>query len=317
MDGLLGSEFKVLLRDSVHSTPRRRRFVPTSPTSPVSPVSPLPSELPREGNAPISVASLGLRLNLQPSETSAADSLLPTSPTSPLPSNLFDSLTLNSPLPTKKNTCDTPTTTVNVTPSLTPLSPTVPLPQQPVSLLSPALSSSSTSSSSSMLESLPTSPAGPPSFTQSLDVLAFVSAEQQTFSPTMSTAERSVIRRKKGKSTSQANISNAKTKGNKVTKQQQQQQQQAVVKAFKCALCPSTFSQQFNLNKHVRAVHERRRPFQCEVCHARFQQKSHRTMHFLAVHEKLRQFSCDRCPASFSWRGVLKKHRKSIHGIDD
>lgn len=86
---------------------------------------------------------------------------------------------------------------------------------------------------------------------------------------------------------------------------------------FKCNQCPSTFSQQFNLNKHVRAVHERRRPFQCDVCLARFQQKSHRTMHHLAVHEKLRQFSCDQCSASFSWRGVLKKHRKSIHGIDE
>lgn len=86
---------------------------------------------------------------------------------------------------------------------------------------------------------------------------------------------------------------------------------------FKCSQCPSTFSQQFNLNKHVRAVHERRRPFQCDVCFARFQQKSHRTMHHLAVHEKLRQFSCDQCSASFSWRGVLKKHRKSIHGIDE
>lgn len=88
-------------------------------------------------------------------------------------------------------------------------------------------------------------------------------------------------------------------------------------RTFKCNQCPSTFSQQFNLNKHVRAVHEQRRPFECDVCHARFQQKSHRTMHYLAVHEKLRQFSCDQCLASFSWRGVLKKHRKSIHGIDD
>lgn len=88
-------------------------------------------------------------------------------------------------------------------------------------------------------------------------------------------------------------------------------------RVFSCKQCASTFSQQFNLNKHVRAVHERRRPFECQTCHARFQQKSHRTMHHLAVHEKLRQFGCDQCNASFSWRGVLKKHRKSIHGMDD
>lgn len=88
-------------------------------------------------------------------------------------------------------------------------------------------------------------------------------------------------------------------------------------KVFHCRQCSSTFSQQFNLNKHVRAVHEMRRPFECEVCHSKFQQRSHRKMHFLAVHEKLRQYSCDRCNYSFSWRGVLKKHRKSIHGLDD
>ena len=88
-------------------------------------------------------------------------------------------------------------------------------------------------------------------------------------------------------------------------------------RSFACTQCASTFSERFNLNKHVRAVHERRRPFQCSTCHARFQQKDHMQKHEICVHKKLRQYSCVTCGAAFGWRGVLKKHRKSVHNIVD
>jgi uncharacterized Zn-finger protein len=84
-----------------------------------------------------------------------------------------------------------------------------------------------------------------------------------------------------------------------------------------CPQCPSSFTERFNLNKHIRAVHERRRPYQCTTCFARFQQRDHMQKHEICVHKKLRQFSCDACGASFGWRGVLKKHRKSVHGIHE
>jgi hypothetical protein len=84
-----------------------------------------------------------------------------------------------------------------------------------------------------------------------------------------------------------------------------------------CSQCSSSFTERFNLNKHVRAVHERRRPYQCQTCLARFQQRDHMQKHEMCVHRKLRQFSCDVCGASFGWRGVLKKHRKSVHGIHE
>lgn len=101
--------------------------------------------------------------------------------------------------------------------------------------------------------------------------------------------------------------SGAKTKGGKSSR----------TRSFPCAQCNSTFSERFNLNKHVRAVHERRRPFQCSTCHARFQQKDHMQKHEICVHKKLRQYSCTTCGAAFGWRGVLKKHRKSVHNIVD
>lgn len=84
---------------------------------------------------------------------------------------------------------------------------------------------------------------------------------------------------------------------------------------FVCDQCSSRFNERFNLNKHIRAVHERRRPFQCSTCHARFQQRDHMQKHEMCVHKKLRQFSCGVCNASFGWRGVLKKHRRSVHGL--
>jgi Zinc finger, C2H2 type len=84
-----------------------------------------------------------------------------------------------------------------------------------------------------------------------------------------------------------------------------------------CSQCSSSFTERFNLNKHIRAVHERRRPYQCQTCLARFQQRDHMQKHEMCVHKKLRQFSCDACGASFGWRGVLKKHRKSVHGIHE
>ena len=82
-------------------------------------------------------------------------------------------------------------------------------------------------------------------------------------------------------------------------------------RSFPCNLCTSTFSERFNLNKHIRAVHERRRPFECPTCHARFQQRDHMQKHEACVHKKLRLFECPSCGAAFGWRGVLKKHRRS------
>lgn len=82
---------------------------------------------------------------------------------------------------------------------------------------------------------------------------------------------------------------------------------------FKCRYCHAYFTAKFNLNKHVRALHERKRPYHCEECGSSFQQKDHLTCHKKTVHEKLKPYQCDVCGKKFGWSGVLKKHVRIVH----
>jgi len=82
---------------------------------------------------------------------------------------------------------------------------------------------------------------------------------------------------------------------------------------FQCRHCDAIFAAKFNLNKHVRALHERKRPHQCEECGAAFQQKDHLNCHRKSVHEKLKPYECEVCGKKFGWSGVLKKHIRIVH----
>lgn len=82
-----------------------------------------------------------------------------------------------------------------------------------------------------------------------------------------------------------------------------------------CEQCSAVFNRRFNLNKHIRNVHENIRNFPCTTCGELFLQKSHLSAHILAVHEKSRPFQCDLCSKSFSWIGVLRKHMQAIHKV--
>uniref|UniRef100_A0A7S1TLB1 C2H2-type domain-containing protein n=1 Tax=Erythrolobus australicus TaxID=1077150 RepID=A0A7S1TLB1_9RHOD len=84
-------------------------------------------------------------------------------------------------------------------------------------------------------------------------------------------------------------------------------------KLHQCSLCDSSFSLKYNLNKHIKNVHEHQRPFKCPSCPMTFQQKNHQVKHVATVHENIRPFKCDHCDASFGWVGVLRKHVALIH----
>lgn len=302
MDGLLRSEFALVLRDSLNSTPRRHIVSPPPPSLPSPPKKPRASG-----------ADFGIHCDMQ-LEPRLQYAPFPTSPTSPLPtSRTFESS------PTVSSTANT---AIHLVPPTT-LVPFNSRPSQSLTDRSPiskpkhhnAVSSSTTRLTASLIATA--SPMARP-----LDMLATVSAEQSV-KPELQVASDS----KHSNAMSATNPPTSPVNSEPLTplfsddkkkiKARSSAKTSTTGRVFSCKMCSSTFSQQFNLNKHIRAVHERRRPFECETCHARFQQKSHRTMHHLAVHEKLRQFACDQCSASFSWRGVLKKHRKSIHGIDE
>jgi len=90
-------------------------------------------------------------------------------------------------------------------------------------------------------------------------------------------------------------------------------QQTTKPKMFACHLCTSTFTARFNLNKHIRTVHENLRPFHCDVCNASFQQKCHLKQHKTTVHEHKRPYKCEICSLSFGWPAVLNKHIRLKH----
>eukprot|EP00188_Purpureofilum_apyrenoidigerum_P001918 Plantae.Rhodophyta-Purpureofilum_apyrenoidigerum.ctg211.p1 GENE.Plantae.Rhodophyta-Purpureofilum_apyrenoidigerum.ctg211~~Plantae.Rhodophyta-Purpureofilum_apyrenoidigerum.ctg211.p1 ORF type:complete len:271 (+),score=20.93 Plantae.Rhodophyta-Purpureofilum_apyrenoidigerum.ctg211:737-1549(+) len=83
--------------------------------------------------------------------------------------------------------------------------------------------------------------------------------------------------------------------------------------SYNCDLCGSTFAEKFNLNKHVRTVHEKKRPFSCHICPVTFKQKDHLKKHVMTVHERKRPFICEICGATFGWVSVLNKHVRSVH----
>jgi len=98
-----------------------------------------------------------------------------------------------------------------------------------------------------------------------------------------------------------------------VSQPQRKRQQTTKPKQFACHLCTSTFTARFNLNKHIRTVHENLRPFHCDVCGASFQQKCHLKQHKTTVHEHKRPYKCEICSLSFGWPAVLNKHIRLKH----
>lgn len=282
MDGLLGSEFALVLRDSLNSKPRRH-VLPSPSPAPSQEELLSPPKKPRT-----SELALPCDMKLEPRLHLSA---IPTSPTSPLP-------TPGPTTPVLSSAGARLASDVGSSPVSQSQSPPSVLPVHGSGIGKPRHRSEVSCGVrrqifSALAEAAPLEFLATVSATQDVVRGVELAGKMPPMSPVNSEGGGEVVRRRKG---GKKGVSG---------------------RTFGCKLCPSTFSQQFNLNKHVRAVHERRRPFECETCHARFQQKSHRTMHHLAVHEKLRQFGCDHCSASFSWRGVLKKHRKSIHGMDD
>eukprot|EP00189_Rhodosorus_marinus_P012760 CAMPEP_0184738396 /NCGR_PEP_ID=MMETSP0315-20130426/1047_1 /TAXON_ID=101924 /ORGANISM="Rhodosorus marinus, Strain UTEX LB 2760" /LENGTH=309 /DNA_ID=CAMNT_0027206079 /DNA_START=457 /DNA_END=1386 /DNA_ORIENTATION=+ len=84
-------------------------------------------------------------------------------------------------------------------------------------------------------------------------------------------------------------------------------------KIVACDRCPSKFTARFNLNKHIRIVHENKRAFVCDTCGSAFQQKCHLKMHKLNVHEKTKAHKCKLCESAFGWPAALNKHMAAVH----
>ena len=84
-------------------------------------------------------------------------------------------------------------------------------------------------------------------------------------------------------------------------------------KRITCNICHKSFTQSYNLNRHMKNVHRQEKTFSCDICHSSFSQKSNLSHHLRRVHEGEKPFSCDICPRSFFQKSKLSQHVKSVH----
>eukprot|EP00189_Rhodosorus_marinus_P004198 CAMPEP_0113965634 /NCGR_PEP_ID=MMETSP0011_2-20120614/7854_1 /TAXON_ID=101924 /ORGANISM="Rhodosorus marinus" /LENGTH=334 /DNA_ID=CAMNT_0000978169 /DNA_START=601 /DNA_END=1605 /DNA_ORIENTATION=+ /assembly_acc=CAM_ASM_000156 len=83
--------------------------------------------------------------------------------------------------------------------------------------------------------------------------------------------------------------------------------------AFICTECSSTFKSRYHLERHVRAVHQRRKDFACEHCDKTYSQRSHLKLHIANVHEEKAKIVCEYCQYEFAWRTNYLKHMRKNH----
>lgn len=82
-------------------------------------------------------------------------------------------------------------------------------------------------------------------------------------------------------------------------------------KAITCQKCKLLFygrSRVSNLNKHVGALHVKKRPHVCEVCGKAFQYFYKLNRHKESVHLGLKPYACPDCEKHFSDRSNMTKH---------
>ena len=86
-----------------------------------------------------------------------------------------------------------------------------------------------------------------------------------------------------------------------------------ISKCYKCAICPSTFSQKTHLTTHIDCVHLKKKNFFCPKCEYAATRKGTLDKHVQAVHDKLKPFSCDICSLKFSQKAHVQAHFDAIH----
>ena len=84
-------------------------------------------------------------------------------------------------------------------------------------------------------------------------------------------------------------------------------------KKYNCDLCTRTFTNKSSLRSHVSQIHEGNKPppVKCSLCEKFFQSGMKR--HIREVHEVKRPHACNLCGLAFSQNGNLKTHMKGKH----
>lgn len=79
-------------------------------------------------------------------------------------------------------------------------------------------------------------------------------------------------------------------------------------KAHKCEMCGKTYTNQGNLDRHIRVTHKNDRRYKCDECGKSFSQLTILRQH-QAVHITERKFACDICTKTFKTPEYLALHK--------
>ena len=84
-------------------------------------------------------------------------------------------------------------------------------------------------------------------------------------------------------------------------------------KPFKCEFCDYSYDQIDILQQHVASVHEGKKPFIFEYCDYCSYQKEDVQQHVASVHEGKKPFKCEYCDYFSNQEGDMKQHVAPVH----
>ena len=99
-----------------------------------------------------------------------------------------------------------------------------------------------------------------------------------------------------------------------------------ILKARTCDSCGKSFSNPYNLQRHINAVHEGRRDFICNICKKAYPEKRNLQAHISTVHERCRDHRCKYCDKTLAsnisrvkshWLANDHNVQRCTHDIDE
>ena len=99
----------------------------------------------------------------------------------------------------------------------------------------------------------------------------------------------------------------------RVMKYKKKNYRQTNVKSNKCPKCDVRFAYQKDVQRHVDAVHEGKKPYKCDFCNSDYKRKDQLEKHKMIVHGGENPFQCHICSAIFELKKTLKNHIQNVH----
>lgn len=82
---------------------------------------------------------------------------------------------------------------------------------------------------------------------------------------------------------------------------------------YRCSICNISIKRKYDVQRHIRSVHERRRDYRCPECPQAFLRSSHLKDHMRGAHAETTENMCPLCGRHFGMSSKLKRHIASVH----